>query len=82
MTLSRNNQSKRKAIGPFSFSSSRDYVDVSVSVSDQMWVIYYSKDAIKEEYRSNEWTHLMASFCCNESFQVKGCGFHLIYSEI
>ena len=46
--------------------------------SDQMCVIYYPKDAIKEEFRSNQWTHFTTSFdgCRN---QVKECGIHLIY---
>ena len=54
--------------------------------SDQMCVIYFPKDAIKEEFRSNQWTHFTASFDCINGIgysleKVEECGIHLIYAN-
>ena len=54
--------------------------------SDQMCVIYYPKDAIKEEFRSNQWTYFTASFYCTDVndyplVEVEECGIHLIYAN-
>ena len=56
--------------------------------SDQMCVIYYPKDAIKEKFRSNECTHFRASFYCTDGnyfhptkVEVEECGVHLIYAN-
>ena len=55
--------------------------------SDQMCVIYYPKDAIKEEFRSNQWTHFTASFDCiingigYSLGKVEECRIHLIYAN-
>ena len=54
--------------------------------SDQMCVIYYPKDAIKEEFHSNQWTHLTASFDCINGLgysleKVEECGIHLVYAN-
>ena len=56
--------------------------------SDQMCVIYYPKDAIKEKFRSNECTHFRASFHCTKGnyfhrmpVRVEECGVHLIYAK-
>ena len=53
---------------------------------DQMCVIYYPKDAIKEEFRSNQWTHFTASFDCIDGIgyplgKVEECEIHLIYAN-
>ena len=42
-------------------------------------VICYPKAAIKEYYRSNQWTYFTASFF-NEA-RVQWCGIHLIYAK-
>ena len=81
LTGLRNNQSEDKDILSIFISSSNFYDDDDSESSYQLWVIYYPMDDIKEEYRSNEWTHFMASFYRDEIIQVKECGFHLIYSE-
>ena len=49
--------------------------------SDQMWVIYYPKDAIKEEFRSNQWTHFTTSFLHDEVLHGKECWIRLIYAS-
>ena len=50
-------------------------------LSDQMSVIYYPKDAIKDKFRSNQWTHFKALFSGRDSNHVKECGIHLIYAN-
>ncbi|KAL6321902.1 hypothetical protein AAG906_035611 [Vitis piasezkii] len=45
-----------------------------------VWVAYYPKVAISNQYKSNKWRHFKASFhgyLGNK--QVKECGFHLIH---
>ncbi|KAJ9676226.1 hypothetical protein PVL29_024964 [Vitis rotundifolia] len=45
-----------------------------------VWVAYYPEVAIPNQYKSNKWRHLKASFCGYlGSQQVKECGFHHIY---
>ena len=55
----------------------------SDGASDIVWVIYYPKvafkEAIKELYRSNQWTHFMASF--GGFGRVEQCMIRLIYAE-
>ena len=46
-----------------------------------MLVIYYPKDAIKEEFRSNQWTHFKALFSGSDLPHVEECGIHLIYAN-
>ena len=50
-------------------------------LSDQMLVIYYPKDAIKEEFCSNQWTHFKALFSGSDSPHVEECGIHFIYAN-
>ena len=50
-------------------------------LSDQMLVIYYPKDAIKEEFHSNQWTHFKALFSGSDLPHVEECGIHLIYAN-
>lgn len=50
--------------------------------SNQVWVAYYPKVAIKNEYWSNEWKLLKASlhgFISGKLVKVEECGFHLLY---
>ena len=51
------------------------------NLSDQMLVIYYPKDAIREKFGSNEWTHLKALFYGSNLSHVEECGIHLIYAN-
>ena len=47
-----------------------------------VWVAYYPKVAIPNQYKSNKWRHLKASFrgyLGGKQVKVKECGFHLIY---
>ena len=46
-------------------------------ISDLASIMCYPKAAIEEKYRSNQWTHLLASF----NILVEGCGIHLIHSK-
>ena len=70
-----------QSIAKFSVKSGCNSLDVS-HLSDQMCVIYYPKDAIKEEFRFNQWTHFTASFdCVRYDFHVEECGIHLIYAN-
>ena len=78
LTTWRNDQSE--VMGALSFVSICDCYYDDVSLSDQVWVIYYPKDAIDNKYWSNEWKHLKASFH-GKGVKVKECWFHLIYSE-
>ncbi|XP_034680691.1 disease resistance protein RPV1-like isoform X1 [Vitis riparia] len=50
--------------------------------SSQMCVTYYPKAAIDNQYWSNEWRRLKASFhSLNAPVEVKECGFYLIYTR-
>ena len=51
------------------------------NLSDQMLVIYYPKDAIREKFGSNEWTHFKALFSGSKLSHVEECGIHLIYAN-
>ena len=72
-----NNQSAK--VDVFSFESR----SVNDGVSDTVWLIFYPKvafkEAIKESYRSSQWTHFTASFA---GFgRVEECGIRLIYTK-
>ena len=48
---------------------------------NEVWVAYYPKVAIPNQYWSNKWRHLKASFhgySGSKQVKVKECGFHLI----
>ncbi|KAJ9672181.1 hypothetical protein PVL29_025708 [Vitis rotundifolia] len=50
--------------------------------SSQMCVTYYPKVAIDNQYWSNEWRRLKASFhSLDAPVEVKECGFYLIYTR-
>ncbi|RVW96800.1 TMV resistance protein N [Vitis vinifera] len=56
------------------------------SVSGQMWVVCYSKAAIQEWFRSDQWTLIGTSFQdfynnSEKALKVKECGVRLIYSQ-
>ena len=68
------------------YSDCECHVDDNDGVSDQVWVICYPKVAIDQRYRSDQWTHFMASFkgfynFSERTFKVKKCGIHLIYAQ-
>ncbi|KAJ9707494.1 hypothetical protein PVL29_002497 [Vitis rotundifolia] len=68
------------------YSDCECHVDDNDGVSDQVWVICYPKVAIDQRYRSDQWTHFMASFkgfynFGERTFKVKKCGIHLIYAQ-
>ena len=55
------------------------YTCLDCDISDLAYIMCYPKAAIKEKYRSNQWTHLVASF--NSEARVEGCSIHLIYAK-
>ena len=59
------------------------YEDDEDGVSDQMWVMYYPKVAIPENFHSNQWTALQASIegynRYGKPLKVKYCVIDLIY---
>ena len=64
-----------------SFDSSCDcYKDEKDKVSDLVWVLYYLKVAIWEQYHSHHWTHLLAFFKGYGTLNAKECGIGLIYA--
>ena len=46
--------------------------------SNRVWVAYYPKVAIENDYWSDKWIHLKALFHSEHS-KVEECGLHLIY---
>ena len=63
-------------LGSVSFGSSC----LDSDISDLAFIMCYPKAAIEEKHRSNQWTHLLASFNIFET-RVEGCGIHLINSK-
>lgn len=61
------------------------YKDAKDMVSDEMWVMYYPKVAIPENFHSNQWTHFIASFAGSDQFgkplKVKKSVIDLIYDQ-
>ena len=58
-------------------SFSLGYSNLDLGKSNTTWIMCYPKVAIKERYRSNQWTHIRATFYG----EVEGCGIHLIYAK-
>ncbi|KAL6316977.1 hypothetical protein AAG906_024516 [Vitis piasezkii] len=73
--------SKFWPIGGLSFRSSRSCHHNGDELNG-VWVAYYPKVAIPNQYKSNKWRHLKASFrgyLGGKQVKVKEGGFHLIY---
>ncbi|XP_034676381.1 disease resistance protein RPV1-like [Vitis riparia] len=54
------------------------------SESEEVWVVYYPKISIGDQFHSNQYMHLQASFDISIlgcSKNIKSCGIHLIYSQ-
>ena len=67
---------KQENLGSFSLLSK---LWLGSDISDLVCIMCYTKAAIEGKYRSNQWTHLMASF--DSDARVEGYSFHLIYAK-
>ncbi|KAL6316828.1 hypothetical protein AAG906_022498 [Vitis piasezkii] len=55
-----------------------------LSESEEVWVVYYPKISIGDQFHSNQYMHLQASFDISIlgcSKNIKSCRIHLIYSQ-
>ena len=66
---------KEKSLDTFFLGSS----NLDPRKSNTTWIMCYPKVAISERYRSNQWTHIRATFYAVG--MGEGCGIHLIYAK-
>ncbi|KAL6327245.1 hypothetical protein AAG906_016672 [Vitis piasezkii] len=55
--------------------------EINDSESDQVLLVYYPKISFRDEFHSNHYMHLQASFDDYGWGRIKSCGVHLIYSQ-
>ena len=59
-----------------------DCHEINGSESDQVLLVYYPKISFRDEFHSNHYMHLQASFDDDGwGGEIKSCGVHLIYSQ-
>ncbi|XP_034680298.1 disease resistance protein RPV1-like [Vitis riparia] len=58
-----------------------DCHEINGSESDEVLLVYYPKISFRDEFHSNHYMHLQASFTDFGGGEIKSCGVHLIYSQ-
>ena len=59
-----------------------DCLEINDSESDKVLLVYYPKISFRDEFHSNHYMHLQASFDDDGwGGEIKSCGVHLIYSQ-